>query len=118
MSKFDLTQLRQFTGTDCYWRISHCVVMTDGTKYVADQARAYWLMNAIASYLPQFTHKEDFIAVKLSVTGSAADLVLDDGNNNVLVQQHIPYTDFPLASLTLYACWAGPHWVIMLPSEY
>jgi|GEM_PF-6773891 hypothetical protein len=34
------------------------------------------------------------------------------------LRQEIPYTDFPLTSITLYACWDQEHWVIMLPSEY
>jgi len=33
-------------------------------------------------------------------------------------RQAIPYTDFALCEITLYACWDGEHWVIMLPSEY
>jgi hypothetical protein len=28
------------------------------------------------------------------------------------------YTDFPMTSITLYACWNQENWVIMLPSEY
>ena len=118
MSKFDPTQLSQFIGTEAYWYISPSAVLTDGTKYVADAAGAYWLMDAIACYLPQFTGKEDFIVAKLNVIGSSADLVLDDGNGRVLDQQHIEYTDFPLTSFQLYACWGGEHWVVMLPSEY
>jgi hypothetical protein len=118
MNKFDPTQLSQFIGTEFYWRISPSAVLTDGAKYVADSAGAYWLMDAIASYLPQFIGKQDFIVAKLNVINSSADLVLDDGNSNVLDRQHIVYTDFPAASIQLYACWGGEHWVIMLPSEY
>ena len=33
-------------------------------------------------------------------------------------RQEVPYMDFPLSSMFLYACWDGKHWVIMLPSEY
>ena len=32
--------------------------------------------------------------------------------------REIPYTDFPMHAISLYACWDGEHWVIMLPSEY
>ena len=118
MQEFDPTQLSQFIGTEAYWRISPSAVLTDGAKYVADGAGAYWLMDAIASYLPQFTGKEDFIVAKLVRTGSEAQLTLDDGNGRVLDQQHIPYTDFPLTSIQLYACWGGEFWVLMLCSEY
>jgi hypothetical protein len=118
MQDFDPTQLSQFIGTEGYWRISPSAVLTDGAKYLADGAGAYWLMDAIASYLPQFTGKEDFIVAKLVRTGISAQLTLDDGNGRVLDQQHIPYTDFPLISIQLYACWGGEFWVLMLCSEY
>lgn len=44
-------------------------------------------------------------------------MIYDDGNGNEHARQEIPYTDFPLDNITLYACWDGGHWVIMLPSE-
>jgi hypothetical protein len=118
VSKFDAANLSMFTGTEKYYRINPCTVLTDGTKYLADAAGAYWLMDAIASYLPQFTGKEVFIVAKLVRTGNAAQLTLDDGNGRVLDQQHIPYTDFPLTIIQLYACWGADFWVIMLCSEY
>lgn len=121
MSKsFDPTMFSHFTGTEKYYRINPRTVLTDGTKYLAEEAGAYWLMDAIASYLPQFTGRDDFIVAKLVRSNSccSAQLTLDDGNGRVLDQQHIVYTDFPAASIQLYACWDGEHWVIMLPSEY
>ena len=111
-------ELRQFIGTDSYYRISPNAVLTDGTKYLADAAGAYWLMDAVASYLPQFSGREEFIVAKLNVAGNKADLVLDNGNGQTLDTQHIQYTDFPLQSFQLYACWGGDYWVLMLTSEY
>ena len=119
MSSTELEQqLRQFIGTEQYYRISPSAVLTDGTKYLADEAGAYWLMDAIASYLPQFNGREEFIVAKLNVAASKAELVLDNGNGHVLDTQHIEYTDFPLPSIQLYACWGGEYWVLMLTSEY
>lgn len=118
MQTFDASQLAYFNGTEHYYRISHSVVITDGAKYVAETAGAFWLMDAIASYLPQFTGREEFVVARLNVKNTSADLTLDNGNNKVLDRQHISYTDFPLASFTLYACWSGDFWVLMLPSEY
>ena len=111
-------ELRQFIGTEGYYRLGPSSVLTDGTKYLADTAGAYWLMDAVASYLPQFNGREEFIVAKLSVSGGKADLVLDNGNGNVLDTQHIEYTDFPLQAIQLYACWGGEFWVLMLTSEY
>ena len=115
-------QLTQFSGTENYYRIMPNVLMTDGAKFVADKAGAYWLMTAIASYLPDFTNKETFIVanlkVKLTATASTALLKLDDGNDNILAEQFIEYTDFELDELKLYACYNGDVWVVMLPREY
>lgn len=118
MQSFDASQLAYFTGTEHYYRVSPSTVITDGCKYLAENAGAFWLLDAVASYLPQFTGREEFITAKLTVTNASADLVLDNGNGHVLDRQHIAFTDFPLAAITLYACWGGEFWVLMLPSEY
>lgn len=118
MDKLDLSNLSQFTGTEQYYRLSPSVVLTDGTNYLADVAGAYWLMDAVASYLSQFTGREDFVVAELKVKKSRGELTLDNGNGLILDRQVIPYTDFPLAAITLYGCWSGEFWVLMLPSEY
>ena len=118
MKNFDPTQLSQFIGTERYYRINRKCVITDGAKYLADEAESYWLMDAAASYLLELGTQDWFVQIKLVVTGSRAVLTLEDGNGNVRARQAIPYTDFPIAQQILYACWDGEHWVIMLPSEY
>jgi hypothetical protein len=45
-------------------------------------------------------------------------MVYEDRNGNELARQEIPNTDLPLDQISLYACWDGDHWAIMLPSEY
>ena len=115
-------ELNNFSGTERYYRITPNTVITDGAKFVADKAGAYWLMTAIASYLPEFTQKESFIVANLTVSRSESSctalLKLDDGNDNVLAEQFIEYTDFELDEFKLYACYNGDVWVIMLPREY
>ena len=115
-------ELNNFSGTERYYRITPDTVITDGAKFVADNGEAYWLMTTIASYLPEFTEKETFIVATLQVTRTAtsshAILKLDDGNDNILAEQFIEYTDFPLDVIKLYACYAGDMWVIMIPREY
>lgn len=118
MSQFDPGQLAQFIGTEHYYRLTPSAVLTDGTKYLAEAAGAFWLMDAVASYLPQLTGRQDFIVARLVRTGSQAELTLDDGNGRVLERQHIEYTDFPMQSIQLYACCDGDYWVLMLCSEY
>lgn len=118
MSTLDPSVLAQFTGTERYYRLNRKCLLTDGTKYLAEAAGAFWLMDAVASYLIELGTDDWFVQVELAVTGSRAVLALEDGNRSVRAQQEIPYTDFPISQQTLYACWDGEHWVLMLPSEY
>jgi hypothetical protein len=117
-----VNELNNFSGTERYYRITPDTVITDGAKFVADKAGAYWLMTAIASYLPQFKNTESFIVANLQVSNTghsrSALLKLDDGNDNILAEQFIEYTDFELDEFKLYACYNGDMWVIMLPREY
>jgi len=118
MNKFDPVQLGHFVGTERYYRISRRHLLTDGTKYLAEQAACFWLMDAVASHLMEIGTAEWFVLVRVQVTEGRAVMIYEDGNDREHARQEIPYTDFPLSSITLYACWDGEHWVIMLPSEY
>ena len=115
---FDPQQLGNFTGTERYFRISRQHLLTDGTKYLADTAGAYWLMDAIASHLAEIGTEDWFIVVRMQVADSAALMIYEDGNGKEHARQAIPFTDFPLDEITVYCCWDGEHWVTMLPSEY
>lgn len=118
MNAFDLSTLTQFTGTERYYRLNRKCLLTDGTKYLADAAGAYWLMDAAASYLLEIGTADWFVLVRLAVKGHAAVLTLEDGNGRIRARQEIPLTDFPEPDQVLYASWDGQHWVLMLPSEY
>ena len=118
MKKFDPTQLSLFTGTAKYYRISRRHLLTDGTKYLAEQGECFWMMDAVASHRGEIGTADWFVLVRVTVQGTRATMVYEDGNGNEHARQEIPFTDFPLAEQTLYACWDGEHWVIMLPSEY
>ena len=76
------------------------------------------MMDAVASHLGEIGTADWFVLVRVTVSGTRATMVYEDGNGNEHARQEIPFTDFPLAEQTLYACWDGEHWVIMLPSEY
>ena len=118
MPLFDQSTLTQFTGTERYFRISRRHLLTDGTKYLADQAQCYWMMDAIASHLSEIGTADWFVVIKTTVNDAKVLMVYEDGNGHEHARQEIPYTDFPFAEIMLYACWDGEHWVIMLPSEY
>jgi hypothetical protein len=118
MKKFDPSKLNQFTGTSKYYRISRKHLLTDGTKYLAEEAECFWMMDAIASHLCEIGTEEWFVLIRVQVTEGRAVMIYEDGNDREHARQEIPYTDLPLNSITLYACWDQENWVIMLPSEY
>lgn len=110
-------ELRAFTGTSQYFQHSMgSLLYTDGVRHLAISAAAYWLIDLIASLLPQLNEDEYFFVWRLQVdrSDSSAVLICDDGNDNILISNTIPYTNFPLDSLSLYLC----DLVLMLPSEY
>ena len=113
------SELRQFTGSEHWYRhgLVRTVVFTDGAKYVADQAGAYWLLDTIA--LSQRFEKrvaaEAFQVWKLAVKPDrTATLTCDDGNGITVFEQRLDYTDFPVDGITLYFT----DNTILLPSEY
>ena len=114
----DSTTLAQFTGTGSYYRISRRHVLTDGTKYLSEKGACFWMMDAIASHLCEIGTDDWFVVVRMNVACNKATMIYEDGNDHELARQEIPYTDFALDTITLYACWDQQHWVIMVPSEY
>ena len=59
-----------------------------------------------------------FVLIRVQVSEGRAEMIYEDGNGQEHARQAIPYTDFALSEITLYACWDQEHWVIMLPGEY
>ena len=114
----DTLTLAQFTGTSAYYRISRRHLLTDGTKYLAEKGGCFWMMDAVASHLCEIGTEDWFVLIRVQVSEGRAVMIYEDGNGLEHARQAIPYTDFPLSEITLYACWDQEHWVIMLPSEY
>lgn len=111
--------LRQFTGSEHYYRTNGNLVVTDGVKFLADEAKCFWLLDLYASHLTGVHgEQESFTVLKLTRAGVGARVVIEDGNGNQLARQLVEYTDFPLASITLYGVWDGSMWIVMLTSEY
>lgn len=118
MDEDALSDLSSFTGTTRYYPFTRRHLLTDGTKYLADTAGAYWLMDVAASHLDEIGTQDWFVLIRLEVQNCSAVMVYEDGNGHEHARQEIEYTDFPLNQIQLFACWNGTHWVIMLPSEY
>lgn len=115
---FDPSMISQFARTEHFHPLNRRCLITGGSTYLADEAGAYWLLDAAASYLLEVGTYEWFVLVRLVVKENQAVLFLEDGNRHICASQQIPFTDFPLPEQVLYACWDGAHWVLMFPSEY
>jgi hypothetical protein len=116
---FDQNILSQFTGSGHWYRhgLVRNITFTDGAKYVADSAGAYWLLDEIAlaqRFVKEVT-AEEFQVWKLAVNpDSTATLSCEDGNDNTVYSKPIPFTDFPAEGITL---WFANN-TIYLPSEH
>ena len=119
MSTHELqNNLSQYTGTENYYRVMPRLVITDGVRYLANQANSYWLVSLIYSHLTTQPICSEFVVARLTVIGKTADLVIDDGNDQIIAKQAIEYTDFPLDEMCIYCCYQEKTWVLLLPSEY
>ena len=72
MSKsLDPNMLNQFTGSEHWYRhgLVRSIVFTDGAKYIADAAGAYWLLDeiALAQRFVKAVAAEEFQVWKLAV---------------------------------------------------
>jgi prepilin-type processing-associated H-X9-DG protein len=116
---FRKADLDQFTGSEHWYRhgLARNILFTDGAKYLADSAGAYWLLDEIA--LAQRGQKavaaQEFQVWKLAVNAdSSGVLTCGDGNGNTVFAKAIEFTDFPSDAIEL---WFENN-TIYLPSEH
>jgi hypothetical protein len=114
-------------GTQNYHKVStrkSDPIATDGVMSFATAANCFWLLDAIISH--QGNKKLDpYLQVwilKAFGDKPKREAVLQylDNDKNVIIEQKIEYTDFPLDEITLWVMGGGPNGsnVILLPSEY
>jgi len=130
-------RLQRFTGGGDQYRHFTGLVYTEGVQYLAEQAGAYWLIDAIASFQTRpKVRAAPFQIWKLKVHAdrsatligaedideqghpvharNAAERAAGHWTRGPLARQAIEWTDFPLEEIKLYL----QHGVLMLPSEY
>ena len=120
------SNITQSIGTTRYIKhfFNKNLVFTDGVNQLRQDADAFWLVDAIASY----KRTELFQVWELIVNAdkSAVLTMKEDSNTPVLVKQEIPYTDFPLEKIKFFVQEGGygtaENWtkclVLMLTNEY
>jgi hypothetical protein len=110
--------LATFTGSENWYQ--HWLgksLYTDGAKYVADQAGAYWLIDEIVTNQTRPKINAEGFQVwtlKVDLEKHEGVLTCEDGNGNAVFTKRIEFTDFPLPEIRLYYADS----TILLPSEY
>jgi hypothetical protein len=98
---------------------------TDGIEYLAKNAGAFWLIDAIVSHQKEARkdprlQEIQFWTLKTDISKKTAVLTCERDEGDVAITQKIEYTDFPLEEIKIWIepGYAGePIYVMMLPSE-
>lgn len=125
--------LEQFSGTTNYhlhW--TGKLSFTDGVRFLLEEANAYWLIDAIASYQndSRILNDEmlrDLQFWKLRVRQNKGVLICSaDSGIQPAIVQYIEYTDFPLEKVSIWVERSGfmegnnicESMIAMLPGEH
>lgn len=111
--------LAQFTGSQTFYRhpLSGGCVFTEGVQFLAEAGSAYWLIDAIlcAQPLHPALRSAEFQVWTLTVgEDRAATLICTDGDDERLYVHPVPWTDFPIDTVTLWFA----NRTLYLPSEH
>lgn len=115
------SDLDQFIGggdLTCHW--TRRILFTEGIHYLAEQAGAFWLIDAVASYQPEAVIRESgrlqsFQLWRLEVADRKAVLECrEDSGQPAKIRQEIEYSDFPLTEFECFVVGG----VMMLKNEY
>lgn len=106
-------ELLNFTGTEKYHKYLGGIYITDGVKYLAEAAGCFWLLDILVSVqqLPR-VKKEEFQVLKFNKSKMVVQI--EDGNNNVVYNQKLQFTDCPLSEISIWFA----NKIIYLPSEH
>ncbi|MCO8122888.1 hypothetical protein NHH03_14160 [Stieleria sp. TO1_6] len=131
MQKLTEDQLNQFTGDLVRYRhsVNRSVIYTPGVRHVAERGEAYWLIDAIASWIGSEPFvkavNEDgrigymhFWTLSVNANGTAKLVARADSPDQPFISQSLVYTDFPMSLIDICAAFDGEHWTLYLPSEH
>ena len=111
--------LGYFTGSQVLFKHWFGFRYTQGVKYIADEAGAYWLIDAICSHqnrtlLNKYPNLKEFQIWRLEVKDDSGLLICEEDTDQPVLSQKIPYTDFPLEEIKFFLI----DRIILLPGEY
>ena len=122
--------LRQFSGDLERTRhpLARRVIYTEGVRFVAEHGEAYWLIDELAFTILggeiQRAGQSDSRIMelhfwRLNVKDHSATLTARaDSDVEPFYTKEIPFTDFPLDHIDIWAAFDGEHWTLYLPSEH
>lgn len=108
--------LSAFIGTEQWHRhaLNRHMLVTDGVNYFAETAGCYWFLDIVATEVMTLQTQHPFLVIDLDVASNKADIRASDGNDLVLFERHIHFTDAPDGLWRFYLT----DNVLLLPSEY
>ena len=113
--------LSMFTGGEKFYKhpLVPRMVYTEGVKYFATKAGAYWFVDKVAAELEDLMANEPFISLVLTVENEKATLSVTDGNKNALSPDfYIDFTDAPEGEWPFWIESYGDRSTLLLPSEH
>lgn len=112
-----LNMLDGFIGSEEFYRIYPNVTITEGVKFLCEEAKCFWLIDCIYSYQTiKKVAAEPFQIIDLTIDPEKPKglIVVTDGNEVELTRQELDYTNFPLPKIRLYYT----DNTVLLPREY
>ena len=108
-----MNSLSQFIGTSRYYKYYLNTVLTDGTRYLAEQLRCFWLLDDIAIFSKSY-QGHDLLVCQYD---DDKKLLTISDNEQIIAKNSYDYTSFsivPTSPIEIYFC----HNVLYLPSEH
>lgn len=88
----DLKELESYTGTQQYHNILGFNV-TDGIAYIIQNGYSWFVTDSLAVIrFDEKIKKLEFLSIKLKLDGNKAQMLITDGNDNILYTQDYTYT--------------------------
>jgi hypothetical protein len=108
--------LGAFIGTEQWHRhaLNRHLLLTDGVKYFADTAGAWWLLDIVATEVLPFPATHPCLVIHLDVNDAKAIIRVSDGDDIQIYCRHIHFNDAPDGLWRVYLT----DNVLLLPSEY
>lgn len=115
-------------GSEQFYRLNLLTpwaIATEGALQMFQKLSCFWLFDAVVSHISSIKKNypdifsEGFLVGRLvkNLVGKGATLTIEDGNDQILSTQIIPFTDIE-ENVLLFVEYNGQGWTLLLPSEH